>query len=270
MNINEIFENIDKIYAGKESHLAEDYHLSALAQAEAELDYGAVIVICNELGGFYRATGKYEMGVPLYEKALAAINQLGMTDSENHAVTLINYATNYSVWGKSEEALNLFRKAHDIMDKVCSGSDYRIATLHNNMSILCQDMEKYDEALSHLNQALTILKDLDESEIEIAITYTNMAQIFLQRNELESADEAVTSALKIFKDVSGDRDVHYSGAVETLGQIYFVRKEYDKALKCFETAGELTARDYGWDSLPYKAVRESIEICRQEIQNETH
>jgi len=269
MNINEIFETVDKIYARKESHLAEEYLLSTLSQAESEPDYGAVIVVCNELGGFYRATGKYASGVPLYEKALNAIEKLGINNSENHAVTLINYATNYSVWGKSKQALMLFKQAYNIMQNICSGPDYRLATLHNNMSILCQDMKEYDEALSHLNAALSILKQLSESEIEIATTYTNMAQIYLYTGNLMTAKDLVIDALNLFVETSGDTDVHYSSAVETMGQILFMNEQYTEALSYFEKAQNLTARDYGTDSLPYKAVSESIKLCQQEIENET-
>ena len=127
------------------------------------------------------------------------------------------------------------------------------------MSILCQDMEDFDKAIEYLSNALDILNQLSDSEIEIAVTYTNMAQILLTTGQLDESLSAVKKSLEIFDSASGDSDVHYSGAIETLGQIQLAMGDRKKAAESLEYARKLTARDYGCESLAYKALSDAID-----------
>ncbi len=259
MNINEIFAHIDELFENKQTEKVEPYLLSCLEDAEREGRADIIIPICNELGGFYRALGRYQKGVPLYQKALQALEELGLANTEHHATTLINYATNYAVKGEAETALVIFSEAADIFSRLGISADYRIATLYNNMSILCQDMEDFDKAIEYLSNALDILNQLSDSEIEVAVTYTNMAQILLKTGQLDESLSAVKKSLEIFDSSSGDSDVHYSGAIETLGQIQLAMGDREKAVDSLEYARKLTARDYGCESLAYKALSDVID-----------
>ena len=257
MNINEIFAHVDELFENKRANEVEPYLLSCLAESEAAGD-PALIPICNELGGLYRATGAYEKGIPLYQKALAMIKRLGLAGSEHHATTLINFGTNYAVKGQPKEALAIFEEAASMLKNLGLSEDYRTATLYNNMSILCQDMGDFDKALHHLQKALEILTNLAESEIEIAVTYTNMAQIFVQSGRIDDAFEAASRSLEIFDRVDGDADVHYSGALETMGHVLLKKGNTGGALDAFKKARSLTLRDYGAEGLAYKAIDQII------------
>jgi tetratricopeptide (TPR) repeat protein len=79
-----------------------------LAQAKEEQDHGALVTVCNELGGFYRAFSRYAEGIPLYEQALASLETLGMKNSEAHGTTLLNFATTLSIVGRYEDALDAY------------------------------------------------------------------------------------------------------------------------------------------------------------------
>lgn len=258
MNINEIFAHIDELFENKQAEKAEDYMISCLKRAEAEGRHDIIIPVCNELGGYYRATGRYEEGTPLYQKALQALEILNLANTEHHATTLINYGTNYAVKGEPEAALVIFSEAADIFKKLGFSQDYRLAALYNNMSILCQDTEDFDKAMDYLSKALDILKQLTDSETEVAVTYTNMAQILLKKGQIDEAFTAVKKSLEIFDSTSGENDVHYSSAVETLGQIQLTMGDIEKSVESFKYALELTARDYGPESLAYKALSDTV------------
>lgn len=266
MNINKIFAHVDELFENKNTDKVEPYLKDCIRQAEREDDLGSLIAICNELGGFYRALGRYEEGIPLYKKALSAVSTLGLQDTEHHATTLMNFATTYAVKGDPEQALKFFSLAAEIFRRANISSDYRIATLHNNMSILCQDTGDFKSALFHLQTALEVLKNLEKSEIEIAITYTNMAQIHLQAQEPDSAFAAIQNSIDIFQ--SQKQDVHYSAALETLGQIYLAQGKPEDALKCFKEAKALTERDYGQDSLAFESIVQAISECEKTMAQE--
>lgn len=262
MTISEIFACVDRLFSEKCAEKVEPFLLEQLKEAEAGGDLAVTAAVCNELGGLYRATGRYEEGIPLYQKALAAIEGLGETGTEGHATTLINYGTTYAVKGDVTRGLKIFAEAAKILSALGLDRDYRMATLHNNMSILCQDSGDFDQALLHLERALDILKGLSDSEAEIASTYSNMAQVHLRRGRLDDAFRACEAATGLFEKISGDTDVHYSAAVETRGQIKLASGDTEGALNDFHKALCPIERDYGSNTPAAAALKDLIEDIR--------
>ena len=129
------------------------------------------------------------------------------------------------------------------------------------MSFLCQDLGDYPQAQEYLEKALFILKGLEESESEIAITYSNLANVYLATGQMNEAKVTVKKAIDLFISESGDSDVHYAGAVCTLGEIYYKEADYDKAATLFKEAMKLTERDYGTDNMSYAVLCENLALC---------
>ena len=265
MEMNNFYYQVDRLFEEKKLNEAEEFMKETLAQAEAESDAGAVITVCNELGGYYRAVSRYSDGIPLYEKALKLMRDMGLARSEHYGTTLVNYATTYTMAGDTIKALNLYTEAAEIYAEAGLGADYRLATLFNNMSFLCQDLEDYPQAQEYLEKSLFILKGLEESEIEVAITYSNLANVYLAMDRIDEAKVSVKKALDLFIGESGDSDVHYAGAVCTLGEIYFKEADYEKAAALFRESMKLTERDYGEDNLSYAVLCENLVLCLKEL-----
>lgn len=261
MNMNGFYTQIDQFFAVKAFKEAEDFMAQALAQAEAEQDHGAIVTVCNELGGFYRAFSRYDEGIPLYEKALAAIKALGMESSEAHGTTLLNFATTLAMVGCHEQALDAYTKTAAIFEGPAYAKDYRLATLYNNMSSLYQNMNQLAQAEAYLYLALEILEKLSESEIEIAITFSNLAGVYLAMNDeerLEDARDAAEKAIDLFTKISGDKDVHFAAAVTVLGDVCFREMDFIGAEQHFRRALALTKRDYGDQTMGYAILCDNL------------
>ena len=114
MEMNNFYYQVDRLFEEKKLNEAEEFMKETLAQAEAESDAGAVITVCNELGGYYRAVSRYSDGIPLYEKALKLMRDMGLARSEHYGTTLVNYATTYTMAGDTIKALNLYTEAAEI------------------------------------------------------------------------------------------------------------------------------------------------------------
>ena len=95
--MNGFFYQVDQLLMEKKIDEAEKYMKDSLAQAEEECDAGAIISICNELGGLYRALSRYDEGIPLYEKALQCIHDLGLDGTEHHGTTLPRPALRHAI-----------------------------------------------------------------------------------------------------------------------------------------------------------------------------
>lgn len=268
MDMNNFYYKVDKLFEEKKAAEAEQFMKDTLTQAEAECDAGAVITVCNELGGYYRAASRYAEGIELYEKALKIMKEMGLASSEHYGTTLVNYATTYTMAGDIIKALNLYTEAAEIYAAAGLGGDYRLAALFNNMSYICQDLEDYPQAQEYLEKALFILKMLPDSEIEVAIANTNLAGVYLAMNLVDEAKVTIKKALDMFITESGTSDVHYAGAVCTLGEIYFRENDFEKACALFREGLSLTERDYGTENLSYAILCENTALCLRELGSE--
>ncbi len=272
MNTSCFYQKIDSYFENKDFAGAENFMKDILSKAEAEQDHGAIITVCNELGGFYRAFSRYHQGIPLYEEALKSLQKLNMEGSEAYGTTLLNFATTLAIVHRNQEALEAYRKAEIIFSGRGFVQDYRLATLHNNMSSLYQTMGQLTEAAAHLQKAMSILKGLSQSEIDMAVTWTNLAGVYLSMgmDALEDARDAAQKALDLFHSVSGDTDVHFAAAVSALGEVCYLEGKFPEAEDLFRTAMELTKRDYGSQTLSYALLCENLAavLQAQDRQNE--
>lgn len=265
MDINQFFTKLDALFANKEMQQAEIYMKESLQSAESTGDFGSAIAICSELGGYYRMLSRYNEGILLYEKALGYLKQLGLSGSEHHATTLMNYATTCTLTGEKEKALSFYQEAARIFTAKGLTADYRMATLYNNISSVYQDLEDFENAEKYLRLALSVLENLTETEAEVAITYTNWAQLCLSTKRLKDAEEKVQLALASFEKAGGDSDVHYAAAVNVLGEICYAKGEFAAAIDQFKKAMELMARDFDDDNASYAVLADNTARCYTQL-----
>ncbi len=178
---------------------------------------------------------------------------------------LINYGTILNMAGKFEETLACYNEAVKTLQMRGNEGDYPMAALYNNMSGLYQKKGDLNTAAVYIHKALLIIKNLENSEVEVAISYSNLAEIYIRLGNLADAEKYAEEAARDFRKISGDRDVHYSAAVCTLGEVYFAKGKYEKAEELFTEALGLIARDYGTDNDSYRVVVRNLEKCREKI-----
>lgn len=265
MDINGFFTKLDTFFANKDMQAAEAYMKESLNAAEDSGDLSSATAICNELGGYYRKLSRYKEGAALYEKALAYLEQLGLSGSEHHATTLINYATTCTQAGEREKALSFFQKAAEIFTKQGLTADYRVATLHNNISSLYQDAADLPNAEKHLRMALSVLEVLAGTGLEIAITYTNWAQLCLAADRLADAEEKVLLALSAFEKAGGSHDTHYAAAVNVLGKINYIKGDYPAAIAQFKEAMDLIQQEFGDGNMSYAVLCDNTARCYRQL-----
>ena len=265
MDINVFFAKLDTFFANKDMQAAEAYMKESLNAAEDSGDLSSATAICNELGGYYRKLSRYKEGAALYEKALAYVERLGLSGSEHHATTLINYATTCTQAGEREKALFFFQKAAEIFAEKGLTADYRVATLHNNISSLYQDAADLPNAEKHLRMALSVLEGLAGTGLEVAITYTNWAQLCLAADRLADAEEKVLLALSAFEKAGGSHDTHYAAAVNVSGKINYIKGDYPTAIAQFKEAMELIQQEFGDGNMSYAVLCDNTARCYRQL-----
>lgn len=263
MDIEAVIHGLDALFANRQCEQVEDYLSKYLEQALKEGDVGSAITIINELIGYYRDTSQYDKADAYCQKLLPFMERAGLKDTIHYGTSCLNIANAYRAAGRSELSLQYYQKVREIYQNVLEPGDFRWASLKNNLSLLYQEMERYEDACNALQEALSIVKRYPDAKVELAVTYTNLAVSYTKAGKLEEAKNAVDNSLSIFKDGLTE-DYHYSAALSALGDICVACKEYKEAIAAFEQA-MLTLRSHVGLTHAYFRLVCNVQICYEQI-----
>ncbi len=262
MNINEFYEGLDELFGNTNHEEIEEYLVRSLAQAKGAGDLSLEIAVRNELGGFYRASGRVESAVENYDMVLKTFENMGMTNTENYATTLINAGDVYIIIGDYDRALNMFLSAKEILIALGFEKDYRMAALSNNISAVYRMLSDFNNAEKSLMTAFEIISGIPEAKSELAVTYVNLAQLQIKQGKTTEAKENLGMAVNIFENDFQGRDVHYSQAMAAFGEAYYYEGNYKDSIACYEKAMELVKRDFG-ENINYNKLKDTVEHIKK-------
>ncbi len=175
ISIDRILSKLDE-YLGKNDYaFAEKHLLYWLAEAKNNNDLKVELLVSNELMGLYRKLGRKDDALSCTQNALERINAEGIGEQVGAATTYLNVATVYKAFGMAEKSIPLFEKAKDIYERELDVSDTRLGGLYNNMALALIDLKEFDKAEQFYNKAIDIMQNADNGDLEVAITYLNMA-----------------------------------------------------------------------------------------------
>ena len=195
-----------KDYEGAERHL-----LYWLGEAARGHDLRGRLLICNELIGFYRKTGKKEEAFGFCTEALELLKKMNFEESISAGTTYVNAATAYGAFGEHRDALALFQRAKDLYERLPYTQPHLLGGLYNNMALTCQALGRYEEAFRFYHQALEKMSLVSGGVLEQAVTYLNMADAVAQQSGLEEGEEEIGRLLNRAYDLLQDETVTHDG-----------------------------------------------------------
>lgn len=267
MDISEIQNQLDKLYS--HSQLDEAYHF-LLEQTSLAMKTGddlLVLMLLNELIGYYRVTAKFQEGNTIVDQAVKILISRGLDQTIHGATTYINIATFYRVQGRYQEALSFYLQTKAIYEKLLDKNDERYSAFYNNMSLLYQEMGDYQKAINYEYLALAIISKLENCEIEQAITYTNLSQMYFVNREMEKGKECLKKAIQLFKQY-GPQDPHYFAALSSLAQSHYLEKNYQQAILIYDDVLNGIEKVYGRNK-DYQTVLMNKRKVEQDMNNQT-
>ncbi|MBR5361217.1 MAG: DUF4125 family protein [Lachnospiraceae bacterium] len=260
MNINEIYTELDALkYTEIEGYLRDK-----ISEAKEKDVFDVYVPLLNELIGFFRDSTQFDKGREVKRELIDALNAYGQQGTMNYATSMLNIANFDRAAGAYEESLAEFKTCEEVYDKLLPKGDYLWAGLYNNKSLLYQEMGDNLAAIGALQDALYVVKEIPEREVEVATTYVNIAQSFISLGQVEEAKINIAEALKIFEK-DGNRDYHYSGACAVCGAIAYAEGEYDKAAEWYDKGAEMVHRIMG-ENDNYKILKWSADEARDHVQ----
>ena len=249
MQIQEILRQLDGMFAGNQIREAEQFLTDSLMQAKKEEAAGkddgkAVLLLFNELTGYYRSVSRNEEAVQTAFQALEQIEKLEMAGSAEHGTTLVNAATALRAAGAYQAALEKYREAEQIYADCLPAGDARFAGLYNNMSMAYEKEHAHEEALDALQKALAVILQTADAKEETAATYTNLSELYFKMEQMQQGLDCLEKALKLYEE-DGGMDPHYAAALSACGHGYYLAGRYGEAVDSYTKALQVILATYG-------------------------
>lgn len=165
-----------------------------LAEAEALGDVRGQLTVINEFLGLDRKINDREHGLSSVSRALALIEELGIGDTVSGATINLNAATTLKAFGQARDALPLYARAEAVYDRDLSANDARKAGLYNNRALTYADLQRFDEAKSDYLKAIAILLNNDGDLNDVAVTYVNLAHLYLAMGDENGVKDSLNEA----------------------------------------------------------------------------
>ncbi|MBO4694258.1 MAG: tetratricopeptide repeat protein [Clostridia bacterium] len=193
-------------YSGAERHL-----IYWLKEAQLGYDLGGELMVRNELIGHYRKTGNRDAAFENAEAAIKLLDKLGYDGGRSAGITYINAATAYNAFGDNEKSLKTFKRAQSAFEKMSSVDNELFGGLYNNMALTLVALGRFDEAFFYYDKALLCMKDVKNGELEMAITYLNMADAYSASIGSQEAESKIYGLLDTAYDLLNTQSLPRNG-----------------------------------------------------------
>lgn len=209
--IKEIINELDAILAVNDYVSAERFLRDRIALADEQGDEKTKLSLLNELMGLCRKVGKRDEAYEATDAALRLCARMGLSGSVTDGTTHVNAATVYKAFGDAEAALPLYRRAREIYEYALDRHDGRLGGLYNNMALALVDVGNYSEADELYRRALEVMSHNRYGQLEMAITYLNMANAAEYERGLVEAEDYINDCIDRARELLDTPDVPRNG-----------------------------------------------------------
>ncbi|CAF3835168.1 unnamed protein product [Rotaria sp. Silwood1] len=147
----------------------------------------------NNIGCAYDYLEQYEYALQYYSQALTL-----MKNDIYQAMCLSNMGITYPKNEQYQQALECFQHSLSIREKSLSDNHPDIGISHTHIGVVYSSIGQLDLALKHFNLALKSFSS-NNSDINQAIVYQNMAKIFQEKNQFDQALQFYKNSENIFQ-----------------------------------------------------------------------
>lgn len=222
--VGRIMEKLDSYLNQKDYDTAERHLKYWLSEADAGHDLCGKLTVLNEQIGLYRRIGNEAECLRAVDEALSLVNSSDMEGSVTYGTTLINAATGYKAFGKADEALPLYRRAKDVYETVLKQDDPKLGGLYNNMALTLAELKDFREAKELYYKAVEIMKKQENGELEVAITFLNLADLTADESGIEAGEKEIEKYLlkaeELLNTESLTRDGYYAFVCEKCASVF--------------------------------------------------
>jgi len=192
----------------------------------------------NNIGIFYRQTGKLDSAMNYYKESMKIRSESG--DKRGIVESLNNIGDIYSQQGNFPMTLEYYLKGLKILEE--NGIRSGLSASYHNIGYVYLQQNDFDKALEYLNKSLKN----NENKMERGFCFTNIGNIYNEKKDAVNAMKYFQQALKDFEEINYKRGI--ASAVTNMGAVYYNLlhdKEkgdeyYTRAMNLWEAVGDLS------------------------------
>jgi tetratricopeptide (TPR) repeat protein len=208
--------------------------------------------LCHDIGAFLASTDRYHGADVFFDQALAIDKrEKGATHPDIELLTTLKANLLYKQ-GRYQEALPLYEDSLKIIEKNAALLDAtRGPVLRIALANLLKEQGQVEDALALYSKSMQKQKaTLGDSHPVVAVSMTNMADMYLRLDGAESLAKAVKlyeGALKIMETHKGKTHPVVGSIVASMGSVYDRLSQYGTAMAYFERALKIKETAFGRD-----------------------
>ena len=153
----------------------------------------------------------------------------------------------WSETGELEGALEQFRAALEIQERIYGKDSPITATGYNNIGAVYYQQRKFDDALTEYRKGLGVLQKSRPNHPDVAGALNNVGLALLQKGELEESLESFTSARTILENAFGKEHPNLATTIGSIGNVLKSQGKLDEALVEYKLAHRLLESALGPD-----------------------
>lgn len=254
--VTKFLDGLDRIYSSGDMEQAEQYLQDGLERAVWNQDTATLLTLLNELMGLYRVSGQYDKCLLCIEQAISIAELLNVTETPEYGTTLLNAATSCCAAKHYDKSEKYYQQAERIFAQL-PPTDYRLASLYNNRSILYAETDRLSLAKKELTRAMEIISQCPDTESEIAITHVNIGNICFRMRALTEGISHMEQAIELFEQNPDRKDAHYASALSGLGEAWFHKNDLEQSIIYYKKSLREIERTYGQND-DYRTVLNSL------------
>jgi len=194
-------------------------------------DTKGTVAIKNDVGILMIEQGNLSEGEALFKEA----REMAKSEefSEYIAKTNMNLGNISHMRGDSDNAINYYQTALDVIDKEAEYNYDSVALLYLDIALAHKSQKQFPKALEYLHKSLDLSKKTN-NKYNRGLSYLVEAEVYCYKGEYSTSTALATTAFSIFSEI-GDR-LSMAEAYKIFGIINRESKRFDIALSYFENS----------------------------------
>ena len=225
------------------------------------------IKVLTELGNSLKYVGKFKEAIRLLARAENIIVKKYGENSMAFVTCNANMAEVYRVMKNYDKVEEKYVKAIKTYKKNDFKNSYVFAGICNNLGLVYEESERYQDSINWQKRGLEILKDLRDrdSKIQSAIILSNMVKPYVKLKEKELAEITMNETLEILKKEMGEYSTFHINILNNWANAYFENKNYKKSLELLEKCEKIYRIMLGTEGENYGDILKKIESVKKEV-----
>ena len=258
----------------KGSWLLAEEHFSSLVKIIDELHINNPIskgfssIICSYLAAIYsHIKEKHYLAIRFAERSLSEMREAGLAiiTEENCVNIYVNSSCAYQANNDNKRAFELIDSARIHYERSFSKSLLTKCTILNNLGQLYYNEDNWDKAINCFKEALfTGYDSKNETSPLVSMLYYNLGQNYKMKNMLDSALFFHNKALEMRLKSTDRREYGLytlSDSYSSMGNIYYLKKDYIKASQFYEKSYEIKKDIFGCSGKESIVAKKNAFYC---------